>query len=339
MFKTGIIIFILCFTGYYVWGKRPASAANIDQTKETVRVYLNKKEAAEYLLKSNYYKEQNRLSVSLKTKGAIAYTDENYREDYRKYVESHLHNWTENDIEHLNDDFSEILPVIKRYASKVIQDTIFLIKSDKELEFSAPFTKRKAIVIPDKIVTKNINPVLTHELFHIFSSNHPKDREKLYNLIGFEKINPVQLPDTMSKMLISNPDDNRSNDYKITLQADGKKQDFIMLIFSKYPKYEGRKGLLSKLDILLGYMTIRLVPVVKTNGHWEVAPNAKYYYPGETQGFYEKVSYIHDYMLSPEEILAEDFAKLINLKMKPKSMKRLTPGEKAFFRQMELLLN
>lgn len=346
MLKISIVGVFLFFAGN-ILGNILSNDKDIYKTNETVIVYLNKEEASNYLIASNYFNEQNRLSVSLKTEEDVQYTDNEYKEKYQKYVISNLNNWDGREKKYLNKRFAKIIPYIKKYTNQVLFDTIYLIKSNKKIEFSAPFTKRKAIIIPDKeippfvlsgLITKNIEHILIHELFHIFSSNNKEKREVIYNQIGFEKINQIELPNEILKTQIINPDDNISDYYKISLQTDGKNQDFIMLILSKYPKYEGYKGLISRLNILFGYMEIRLIPIEKENNHWNIKKNYKLYKISEVQGFYEKIGYIHNYILSPEEILADDYAKLIELKIHKNDIEELTEKDKLFFNKFEHLL-
>ena len=59
----------------------------------------------------------------------------------------------------------------------------------------------------------------------------------------------------------------------------------------------------------------------------------------ELNQFSKKIDYSHNYLLSPEEILAEDYKKLIQLKRKPKDFEKLNKIEKEFFNNLENLLN
>ncbi len=326
---------------------------NFYQIKETTVIYLNSKQANDYLEKTNYFTEQNLLSISLKTKGQINNDHiKTAQNEYQKYISDNLLEWKGSDKKYINKRFNNLLPYIKKYTNAVLVDTIFLIKSNKNIEFSSPFTKGKAIVIPESdipsFVTSWLNKnffeqTLAHELFHIYSSNNLKHREELYSLIGFEKIKNFYLSNELKKMQIINPDDNISDYFKISLKnpEDNEKQDFIVLILSKYPKYEGYKGLLSRINLLLEYSEIKLARIIKSNNAWSVKiknGNPELYFKNEIPEYWEKIKLVHNITMTPEETLAEDYAILIATKINKKKLNNISLIGKEFLNNFELIL-
>ncbi|MCD4792940.1 MAG: hypothetical protein K8R54_06895 [Bacteroidales bacterium] len=353
MLKIFLASVLLFFIGNLFGNLISEENNNFPISKETTIIYLNNKEANDYLLTTNYFNEQNKLSVSLKTKGEIEDGNIEYvKNEYQNFVASNLLNWKGNEKKYINNRFKKILPYIKKHTPKILSDTVFLIKSNKKIEFSSPFTKGKAIIIPKSLIPpfamswmikEPVEHTFIHELFHIYSSNHIAEREKLYTLIGFEKIGNLEIPNNLLQRKIINPDDNISDYYKISLMdsTNNQHQDYIMLILSKYPKYEGHKGIISRLSIIMAYMEIRLAKITNKNNGWSVNKKdnkAELFNISDFPDFYKKIKFAHNYTLSPEEILAEDFAYLISTKMKKSKFDKLSDIEKEFFNNFELAL-
>lgn len=360
MLKISHTLAFLCFITNIYGNFISVSENEFQPIKGTTIVYLNSQEAYSYLEKTNYFTEQNLLSISLKTKGEINIDSNNLEKlqnQYKEYVSRNLLEWKGHNKSYINKRFTEILSHIKTHTPTVLQDTIFLIKSNKKIEFSSPFTKGKAIIIPESktpyfsssllgLDNGNFEETLAHELFHIYSSNNSNLRESIYSLIGFEKVNNFQVLEELKEMQIINPDDNlsKSEYFKISLKNpndNNEIQDFIVLILSKHPKYEGYKGLLSRINLIIGYAEIKLARIVNENGNWRVKiknNKPELYFKNQIPEYWEKIKLTHNITMTPEETLAEDFAILISTKIDKKKLNNLSIIEQQFLRDFELKL-
>merc|ERR1711924_98923 len=65
--------------------------------------------------------------------------------------------------------------------------------------------------------------LLAHELFHIFSRNNPDGRDKLYEVLRFERCNTIKVPAELRHVRITNPDAPCCS-HMLRLRLDGDRQ-------------------------------------------------------------------------------------------------------------------
>ncbi len=75
---------------------------------------------------------------------------------------------------------------------------------------------------------------MIHEIFHIYARYNTAKRDKLYNKIGYTKIEPPTFPDILERRILLNPDGVDFN-YQIKVKRKTTGQDIIAMpiIFSK----------------------------------------------------------------------------------------------------------
>lgn len=313
--------------------------------RTTTILFIDEADGYDYLEKSNYFEEKNVLTLSLLLKEKYTNSDTyKAKNDYKNSVKQNILKWKQSDKEKVNAVFSKILPIIREHSPRVISDTLYLIKSNKNIEYGFPFTKNKAIIIPKKIIkSSNLINILIHEMFHIYSSNNLEKRDALYALIGFEKVIDFSLSNELEELRIINPDDNIIDYYKINLlnTSCNERQDYIVLFLSKYPMYDGYKGIISRINILLGYYTIKLIRIVEENEKWKVAiknEKPELYDKKDAPEYWQKIKFAHNMTETPEETLAEDFGFLIRQKMNKYKPEKFSEKEIIFFKNFEKLL-
>ena len=90
-----------------------------------------------------------------------------------------------------------------------LQSPVNLLHTTGREESGAAYTRGNEIIFPTRELGSRNKPptkLLAHELFHVISRQHPDLRDQLYQLIGFEKANPIKLPANLSHLRITNPD-------------------------------------------------------------------------------------------------------------------------------------
>ena len=214
------------------------------------------------------------------------------------------------------------------YSSKVITDTLYLIKTTGNQEFNAFYTVKNAIVFPGIIFTSAkifpwlpyfsnfIEKKLIHEMFHIFSTNHFEKRLSLYEVFGFFPIENLELPKEIEKQLITNPADKGVN-YKIELQdlISGEMKNYCLLIMSKYPTWVGYKDFSARVNVMLDYLDPRLVENEKHEDNWIVVNdsiNKPITIPVYNSApLLKKIAVKINAIQSPEEIITKSYVVLM----------------------------
>jgi len=190
---------------------------------------------------------------------------------------------------------------------------IYAVKTTGKEEGGAAYTRDQALILPQNMLTPNrpLSPrLVAHELFHILSRRNPGLRDRLYQTIGFVKCNEIDLPETLRNRKITNPDA-PANDHCIRVQVAGAEVWAVPVLYSRAEKYDVQRG-----GEFFFYMASQLLLVDRQGD----SPNAKPMYVGsqprlveydQVSGFYEQVGRNTDYIIHPEEILADNFAMLV----------------------------
>ena len=192
-------------------------------------------------------------------------------------------------------------------------EKMLIIKTTGKEEGGAAYTRANAIVLPQdflKAPVARIQETISHELFHIMSRANPGLRERLYAAIGFAKCDEVEFPSEMKLRKITNPDAPK-NDYCIRVKVTGKEQWAIPILFSSAEKYSVDRG-----GEFFNYLQFRLLLVERPNDGYKVTPMFDGPKPmlmdiQQVSGFFEQVGKNTEYIIHPEEILADNFASLV----------------------------
>ena len=145
--------------------------------------------------------------------------------------------------------------------------------------------------IPDRLLEhpEYVTKLLAHEAFHVLTRNNPNFRKKMYSIIGFNILpKEIEFPEELKERFISNPDVIRHDSYAT---------------FSTRP-YEGGS--------FFQYLNIGLVPIDKnTCKAIEKEGKAVVYSINEASDFYDRMGRNTQYIIDPEEVLADNFSLLL----------------------------
>lgn len=216
--------------------------------------------------------------------------------------------WDEAGKKEITDALLSIKPRIER-LSLPLPATIYLVRTSGEEDGGPPYTRGDAIVIPKPWLTGNkdmIPRMLCHEIFHILTRRNPGLRERLYETIGFINIGEIQLPASLAARRITNPDA-LGNDHGIRVRVSGREVWAVPVLIAGAEKYDTRRG-----GNIFDYLTFKLMPVQLSDtppANGEASPRLLDI--REVSGYLEKVGRNTQYLVHPEEILAENFVLLL----------------------------
>ncbi len=192
-------------------------------------------------------------------------------------------------------------------------EKMLIIKTTGKEEGGAPYTRANAIVLPQNFLEAplaKIQKTISHELFHIISRANPRLRERFYSVIGFAKCEEVEFPSELKLRKITNPDAPK-NDYCIRVKITGKEQWAIPILFSSAEKYSLDRG-----GEFFHYLQFQLLLIDRPDNGYKVTPMLEGQKPmlvdiQQVSGFFEQVGKNTEYIIHPEEILADNFAALV----------------------------
>lgn len=228
------------------------------------------------------------------------------REEFLEFVSQQIVSWKISEIKKLRKIVREIgeLPLMSNLNLPKI---IPIIKTTGGEEGQAAYHRSEAIVLPQNIVDSSpemLQRIIIHEIFHVFISYNPEIKQSLYGIIGFKPCGTLQLPVELSARKITNPDV-PINDFCITIKFKGKPVVVFPILFSRTEKYEPHRG-----GEFFNYLVFKLIAVEKKNDKWVpkyLNNNLILIDALQTESFLEKIGKNTNYIIHPEEILADNF--------------------------------
>jgi hypothetical protein len=177
-----------------------------------------------------------------------------------------------------------------------------VVKTTGTEEGDTAYTRQTAVMIPRSKVRDNLPRLLAHELFHIASRANPALAERLYAVIGFTRCTEASYPAELAARKLTNPDAPR-NDYCIHVTLDRQSVVATPILFSRVESYDPARGG-EFFDYLQLGLLVRTEPGAALSTQRVVGLQ-------QVTGFFEQVGQNTQYVIHPEEILADNFALLV----------------------------
>jgi hypothetical protein len=189
--------------------------------------------------------------------------------------------------------------------------TILLVKTSGREEGNAAYCRGAAIVLPQRVLQRSaetLESLLIHELFHVLSSQNPPLRDKLYAIIGFHPCPPVELPADLRDRKITNPDGPLARHY-IDIDLDGRRLPMVPVLYARVERYDPQLG-----GPFFRFLEFRLMAIQREGD--SAQPLVEEGQPvltkaDENESFFRQVGRNTDYILHPDEILADNFVALV----------------------------
>jgi hypothetical protein len=232
------------------------------------------------------------------------------KQELMNYIPTQARAWNENEKELLYQILSDYNRVIESQAYHLnFPDTIFFIKTtmDEELRGASAYTRANAVIFNGEKITSTdaqLPHLVVHELFHILSRHDPELRRAMYQIIGFELMDEVKLTSRLASTKLSNPDA-PFNDSYIRLVNHGEAMECMMLLYAN-KEYNGG-GLLDYLNVGLVKLTGTDQKQIDLQGGEPVILQIN-----QVPNFFDQVGKNTNYIINPEEIMADNFAFTLN---------------------------
>ncbi|NUQ24026.1 MAG: hypothetical protein HUU34_08735 [Saprospiraceae bacterium] len=162
-----------------------------------------------------FFERINKLDMSLQLKQQLP--DTVSREEvlavYRDALRREVSDFTGEEQQMLYDIMAEIAPLCQQLSPALLPPVLNFIKIKGNLYGPGVYyTREHSIIIPaDQLSAGNrevLMRILLHEIFHVYSRYHPRQREKLYGLIGFRPlgVDSLVMADSLQMRRLLNPD-------------------------------------------------------------------------------------------------------------------------------------
>ena len=304
-------------------------------------VFLDKQAAGDLVTQDNaeqFFERVRPLEMSIQMKrNYLPNTPrEQIVEDYRAFLREDMTEFAESEVKILKNVFQRAHDLIDRINPDIFPKQIRVAKtSARHYGPSVYYTREEGIVIPyNELEPGDENAlleVMLHEIFHIYSRYHPKERNELYELVGFKPIGvPVErlkMDSVLSSRILFNPD-GIDFAYQIMLERDGESFPAVPIIVSTEPEYTDRK------PAFFGYLQFALYELRPFRGGMqlnEIVSNPD----GSSRlnltnhpEFFGQIKDNTQYIIHPDEIMADNFKILVLSKANAAMLDRLSePGK------------
>jgi len=221
--------------------------------------------------------------------------------EYLDFAASAALGWNEADRSVISAAYDRVQAKI-RALRLPLPPRFFVVKTTGQEEGDTVYTRQTAVMIPRSKVGDDLPRLLAHELFHIASRANPALAERLYAVIGFNRCTEASYPGNLSARKLTNPDAPR-NDYCIRLTVDGQNVSATPILFSRAETYDPVRG-----GEFFDYLQLGLL-VRAASG--QSLSSERVVGLQQVTGFFEQVGQNTQYVIHPEEILADNFALLV----------------------------
>ncbi len=220
---------------------------------------------------------------------------------FMQFMQGTVLDWTEEERRHLRP----LIARLDRFLSGLKwrrPEKILLVRVNAALENGAPHTRANGIMLPkNELTADRLTYVLSHETFHVLTREDGALKERLYGAIGFRRCERMEIPESVSRMRITNPDA-VENRHTIAVRYRDRAVEAMPFLRFKSDNIDTRSGYL--VNARIAWLLVdreRADCRVRTGA--EVALE-------ELQGLFEQIGRNTPYLAHPEEILADNFFQL-----------------------------
>jgi len=231
--------------------------------------------------------------------------------DWKAFVAQHVLAWEPSDIEIVSQSVTRLKGRLDDYRLP-LPAVIELVRTTGDEESGAAYTRGSSIILPPKVTkydATQLDRLLLHELFHVFSRHDGAVRARLYGIVGFELCEPIKLPDMLAPRRITNPDAPLV-DCTIALPAmNGKTYIGAPILYASANAYDAKRA-----PTLFQSLVFRLLIVERRGGRYEPLPfqgEPVVMDPKKEPAFFEKIGQNTNYIIHPDEILADNFVRMV----------------------------
>lgn len=262
--------------------------------------FADAKEASELLLSNrNYYDNLTQNDLNFRLQKLDATLDE-----LEAFTAEQTLDYTDDEKARIDRSMALIENICaeRGYALPPMDDIVFAKTTMREECDASAYTHGTQIYLGEHMMKYGFddNPkvqayfdaIVAHELFHCLTRNHPDFRAAMYGILGFTVVDEdYAFPPEIRKQIISNPDVEHHNAYA-AFEIDGELKNCVVLFTT--PKPFERPG-----DTFFDEMVTALVPVDDLS---------TMYTSGDAANFWNVFGRNTDYVIDPEETMADNFS-------------------------------
>ena len=290
-----------------------ASLALVGQAQ--IHYHCASKAEGQQLIVANtdYYNSLNQMDLDwrMRKKGAT-------KEELVDFAKSCVQEFTDKEKERIADAIAYIEKRLHDMGANLPfpkDDIVFIKTNMKEEGDAGAYTHKTEIYIGASVVRCNesedgiirligvsneqLYRLVAHELFHCLTRNSPDFRRGMYKLIGFTVMDKdIAFGPDIQQKILTNPDVEHIDNYaEFTIKGKKRKCELMVLYTHSWEEASAKVG--KDKATFFHFNQSVLVPIDKPN---------KYYPIEEASDFWDVIGHNTEYVLAPEETLADNFS-------------------------------
>ena len=302
-----------CFVIIFFLSCKSDPNANAQSTATSkIPIFLDSLTASKAIIDEDIdgmFDKMSMLDISIQMKNKEGFNSiEEARDAYKVFLRTQVEDFDEDEIAYMTEVFTEVNKRLRKLNPDLILPQIKLAKIKLD-HYGADvyYTRGEVIMLPKNSLkgrtTKGQINVMLHEVWHVLSRYYEPLRTSSYNLIGFEKYeNEINLKSPLSEQLLINPDGVRS-DYIIRL---GKELIAVPIVKSSRKSFDpSNPDFFNYIQFDL-YMIDDKGNVITNEYGGSTIP------PENNMVFFQKIKDNTQYIIHPDEIIADNFMLAIN---------------------------
>jgi len=234
-------------------------------------------------------------------------------ENYKDHLIKGTLEFTDGDKSILTATLDSCFNMIGRKFPDLKLPTIDLIKTNaNHYGPSVYYTRENSIIIPANVLENGsigtLQAVMFHEISHILLRYNDTYKKQAYGLIGFKTLDkPINYPPQLQSRILLNPDGLDTRFY-IELEMNGESRKVVPIILSsKSSKSDHISGFMNYIKFdLYGLEEVGKEYMVQCNDEGMSNLEAGYMQP-----FFQKIKENTQYIIHPDEIIADNFMMLL----------------------------
>jgi hypothetical protein len=251
--------------------------------------------------------------------------------DYKAFIQHDVESFTSKESEFLMKVMSEAYTLSNAVSTKIFPEEIKLVKTKGKHYGDETYYTRENLIIISKAALEKPNydeflRVMLHEIAHIYTRLHPSVKAELYATIGFKRIaQNLEINDSLRQRILMNPDGIDAQ-WATNLTLEGGKSAFaVPIIYANEMTPTKEKTAFFQY---LGWNYYEITPSVSGENLTVQTIGDKQKSTLSTVGITElfKANFNTDYIIHPDEIIADNFAIVLLSHKNPRILLPLTEG-------------
>ncbi len=296
--------------------------------------------------RDGYFEKVNASEMSIQIHKPLkeGQTRESLLPEYLQFLKTDVEGFSYEDSKFIEGVMEKVFRTVNGVSPDIFPDTLKLIKTKgRHYGDGVWYTRENCIIIPaDELERRKTNPFTTtmyHELFHVWSRLNPAKSDRTYQLIGFEgfAFEHLSMPPGLAARAMYNPD---GVDFaqKIALaQADGSTVYAIPIIYANH------LGWTDGQSSFFAYLEFSLFQIEKQpDGKWKVLVKEDGFSSTINMqaqpDFFRQIKDNTGYIIHPDEVMADNFAFIMQEKNGQKVSLKFSPEGKQLLVDLEGVL-